>query len=79
MSKVTVSALSRHIEQNKNRVPISKSMAKRYLEEMNFMYKRYRYSLKKWNQEAFEYATKVIDTLAQLDHEERCRLMCFDE
>jgi transposase len=43
----TVGALLRQIEQHQNHVPISESTAKRYLKEMDFTYKRYRYSLKK--------------------------------
>jgi len=43
----TISALLREVEQNQEQVPISESTAKRYLKEMNFTYKRYRYSLKK--------------------------------
>lgn len=43
----TVGALLRQIEQNQNQVPISENTAKRYLKEMDFTYKRYRYSLKK--------------------------------
>jgi transposase len=43
----TVGALLRQIEQNQDQVPISESTAKRYLKEMDFTYKRYRYSLKK--------------------------------
>lgn len=43
----TVGALLRQIEQNQEQVPISENTAKRYLKEMDFTYKRYRYSLKK--------------------------------
>lgn len=43
----TVTSLLREIEQSREQVPISESTAKRYLKEMDFTYKRYRYSLKK--------------------------------
>lgn len=43
----TVGALLRQIEQSQDQVSISESTAKRYLKEMDFTYKRYRYSLKK--------------------------------
>ncbi|MGJ9420698.1 transposase [Massilia sp. CMS3.1] len=43
----TVVALLRHIEQDRDHTPISESTAVRYLKEMDFTYKRYRYSLKK--------------------------------
>lgn len=43
----TVVALLRHIELEKGQVSISEDTAVRYLKEMNFSYKRYRYSLKK--------------------------------
>jgi len=43
----TVGALLRQIEQNQDQVAISENTAKRYLKEMDFTYKRYRYSLKK--------------------------------
>ena len=39
--------LLRHIEQRHEHAMISESTANRYLKEMNFSYKRYRYSLKK--------------------------------
>ena len=40
-------ALLRQVGQNPDQVPISENTAKRYLKEMDFTYKRYRYSLKK--------------------------------
>ena len=43
----TVVALLRQIERSQDQVSISESTAKRYLNEMDFTYKRYRYSLKK--------------------------------
>lgn len=43
----TVVALLRHIGQRKEQTSISEDTAVRYLKEMNFSYKRYRYSLKK--------------------------------
>ena len=43
----SVVALLRQIEQCQGHAPISESTAKRYLKEMNFTYKRYRYGLKK--------------------------------
>ena len=43
----TVGALLRQVGQNPDQVPISENTAKRYLKEMDFTYKRYRYSLKK--------------------------------
>jgi len=43
----TVIALLRHIEQRQQLVSISERTAARYLKEMKFSYKRYRYSLKK--------------------------------
>lgn len=56
----TVVALLRHIGQQQERSPISENTAVRYLKEMNFSYKRYRYALKKRKQKAFERATRVI-------------------
>jgi transposase len=43
----TVLALLRQIELSHDQTPISESTAVRYLREMDFTYKRYRYSLKK--------------------------------
>lgn len=43
----TVGALLRQIGQTQDQVLISENTAKRYLKEMDFTYKRYRYSLKK--------------------------------
>jgi transposase len=43
----SVVALLRQIEQCRDHASISESTAKRYLKEMNFTYKRYRYALKK--------------------------------
>ena len=43
----SVGALLREIAQCRDHKPISESTAKRYLKEMNFTYKRYRYGLKK--------------------------------
>jgi hypothetical protein len=43
----TVVALLRHIGQQQEHAPISGNTAVRYLKEMNFSYKRYRYGLKK--------------------------------
>lgn len=43
----TAAALLRHIRQRQESVLISESTAKRYLKEMKFSYKRYRYGLKK--------------------------------
>lgn len=43
----TVVALLRRIEQRHEQTAISERTATRYLKEMNFTYKRYRYSLKK--------------------------------
>jgi transposase len=43
----TVVALLRRIEQRQEQAAISERTATRYLKEMNFTYKRYRYSLKK--------------------------------
>jgi len=43
----SVITLLRQIEQCRDHAPISESTAKRYLKEMNFTYKRYRYGLKK--------------------------------
>ncbi|MCD2516872.1 hypothetical protein LQ564_11200 [Massilia sp. G4R7] len=43
----TVGALLRQIKENQDQVPISENTAKRYLKEMDYTYKRYRYSLKK--------------------------------
>ncbi|WP_288379899.1 helix-turn-helix domain-containing protein [uncultured Massilia sp.] len=43
----TVGALLRQVGQIQGQVPISENTAKRYLKEMDFTYKRYRYSLKK--------------------------------
>lgn len=42
-----VGALLRQIGQSRDHAPISENTAKRYLKEMDFTYKRYRYSLKK--------------------------------
>jgi transposase len=75
----TVVALLRHIEQRHEQTAISERTATRYLKEMNFTYKRYRYSLKKRNQEAFERASKVIGALGRLDHARQCELLYFDE
>ncbi len=44
----TVRALLRQIEQSQHQVSISESTAKRYLKEMDFTYKRYRYSISMW-------------------------------
>jgi transposase len=41
----TVAALLRHIGRQQEQAPISESTAVRYLKEMNFSYKRYRYGL----------------------------------
>lgn len=54
----TVGALLRQIAHSHEQVPISESTDKRYLNQMDFTYKRYRYSSKKRNREAFEYASK---------------------
>jgi transposase len=43
----SVGTLLRQIERCRDHAPISESTAKRYLKEMNFTYKRYRYGLKK--------------------------------
>ena len=43
----SVVALLRQIDRCQDHAPISESRAKRYLKEMNFTYKRYRYSLNK--------------------------------
>lgn len=43
----TISALLRRLEKRQDEELISASTAKRYLKELNFSYKRYRYSLKK--------------------------------
>lgn len=43
----TVGALLRQIGQTQDQASISENTAKRYLKEMDFTYKRYRYSLKK--------------------------------
>jgi transposase len=43
----TVVALLQRIEQRQEQAAISERTATRYLKEMNFTYKRYRYSLKK--------------------------------
>jgi hypothetical protein len=59
---------------------ISERNAPRYLKEMNFSYKRYRYSLKKkHDQEAFERAGPVIEALGRLDCEQQCELLYLDE
>ena len=55
----TAVALLRQIEQRQEHPAISEDTAVRYLKEMNFSYKRYRYSLKKRNQTVFEHAAKV--------------------
>jgi len=78
-SGTSIVALLHQIEQRREHVQISESTAARYLKEMRFTYKRCRYSLKKRNQEAFEYASKVIVVLSRLDHEHRCELLYFDE
>jgi hypothetical protein len=46
---------------------------------MDFTYKRYRYSLKKGSQDAFERASRVIGGPARLDREHQCELLYFDE
>lgn len=43
----TVAALLRHLKQRHDQALISEGTAARYLKEMKFSYKRYRYSLKK--------------------------------
>jgi transposase len=43
----SIGALLRENRQCRDHAPISESTAKRYLKEMNFTYKRYRYGLKK--------------------------------
>jgi hypothetical protein len=43
----TIAALLRHLKQRHDHVSISDGTAARYLKEMKFSYKRYRYSLKK--------------------------------
>lgn len=43
----TVVTLLRHVGQQQEQAPIGEHTAVRYLKEMNFTYKRYRYSLKK--------------------------------
>lgn len=60
-------------------MPISENTAVRYLKEMNFRDKRYRYGLRKRNQKAFERPSKVNRELGRLDHEQRCELLYFDE
>lgn len=75
----TVGSLLRQTEQHQDHVPISESTAKRYLKQMPFTYKRYRYSLKKGEIKRRSNAGKVIDTLAQLDQEQGCELLYFDE
>ena len=75
----TVVALLRNIEQRQEDASISERTATRYLKEMNFSFKRYRYSLKKRNQEAFDRAGKVIGALGRFDREHRCELLYFDE
>ena len=75
----SVGTLMREIAQCRDYAPISESTAKRYLKEMNFTYKRYRYGLKKRNQVALERAREVINALAKLENEQRCELLYFDE
>lgn len=58
---------------------ISLATARRYLQEMKFSYKRYRYSLKKHPAEAFGKATRVIGDSKQLARAEQCELLFFDE
>ena len=43
----TIAALLRHLKQHHDHVSISDGTAARYLKDMKFSYKRYRYSLKK--------------------------------
>lgn len=43
----TIGALLRHLGKQQDQELISESTAKRYLKDLNFSYKRYRYSLKK--------------------------------
>jgi transposase len=43
----TASALLRHLRRNKEHASVSEDTIKRYLRQMNFSYKRCRYSLKK--------------------------------
>lgn len=43
----TISALLRRLEKRQDQELVSESTAKRYLKDLNFSYKRYRYSLKK--------------------------------
>jgi transposase len=50
----TVVALLRHIGQQREHAPISENTAVRYLKEMNFSYKRYRYGLKKTQPEGLQ-------------------------
>lgn len=61
----TVVMLLRHTGKQQERAPISQNTGVRYLEEMNFSYKRYRYGLKKPNQKAFERAGTVIGELGR--------------
>jgi transposase len=49
----TVVALLRQFAQRQGHAPISERTATRYLKEMNFSYKRYRYSLKKTQPRGF--------------------------
>jgi transposase len=49
----TVVALLHHIGRQQEQAPISENTAVRYLREMNFSYKRYRYGLKKTQPEGF--------------------------
>jgi hypothetical protein len=65
----------RHIEQRQQHASISESTAVRYLRGMKFTFKRYRYSLKKRNREAFDRADQVIGRLGQLDLEHGCELL----
>jgi hypothetical protein len=75
----TIAALLRHLKQRHGHVSISDGTAARYLKNMKFSYKRYRYSLKKRHLEAFERAGNFIEALGRLDHEQRCELLYFDE
>lgn len=72
-----MAALLRETAQCRGHAPISESTAKRYLETMNFAYKRYLCGLKKAKSGGIERAREVINALAKL--EQRCKLLNFDE
>lgn len=76
----TVHALLREIEQHQEQVPISESTAKTVPEGDRFHVQALSLQFKKKrDQKAFEHASKVIDAIAELDQEQQCKLLYFDE